>query len=77
MSSNDKNIPHSLPIPIAEGRRRSGSVSDATRQSSSLFPHPSPVTKFEEHDDAILAGAPDDDSPCASDVDSEIATTTH
>ena len=55
------------------GTRRSGSVSDATRQSSSLSPHPSPVTKFEEHDDAILAGAPDDDS----EIEQLIAPTRH
>ncbi|KAH9945075.1 uncharacterized protein BXZ73DRAFT_96057 [Epithele typhae] len=43
MSANrDHDIPHSLPIPIGGGRRRSGSVSDSSSDSASLSP-PSPL----------------------------------
>ena len=52
---------------------RSGSVSDAARSagSSSLSPHPSPVTKFELDDDAIPNGD-DGIGSASSDNESEI-----
>lgn len=54
--------------------RRSGSVSDAARSvgSSSLSPHPSPITKFEPEDDSFLNGHDGTDSPSNSEDDSEI-----